>query len=139
MRLVGIRGFPAAYCCVLVAVMVLSACTTVRPRYPDGRLVTMTRAEFAAYTERVFRYHNRVVNELILSVGLADGGPLDSSDPLVRAETEMAARCQPLNEAVAATIEGRTLGFFHKLQMLNAVPACEVATDSVIALLEPVQ
>lgn len=113
----------------------LSACSSVQVRYPDGTTALQTREEFAAYVEYVFRYHNRVVNDLIVAASLFDDGVLTENALVVRAEENMAAVCQPLNDTVSASIEGRDIGFFHKLQLPEAVPACEAASRRVEALL----
>ncbi len=118
-----------------VAAALTTSCSSVQVRYPDGSIETRSRADFKAYVEQVFRYHNRVVNDLILATSLLDTEELDSASPLVRAEEAMAHACQPLNDVVAASIEGREIGFFHKLQLPEAVPACEAASRKLEALL----
>lgn len=121
-----------------VAATVITGCNSVRVRNSDGSMESGSRAEFEAYVERVFRYHNRVVNDLILTTSLFDTEEADASSPLVRAEEDMARACQPLNDVVTATIEGREIGFFHKLELLDAVPACEAASRELEALLPPI-
>ncbi|MCZ6773964.1 MAG: hypothetical protein O7G83_18555 [Proteobacteria bacterium] len=112
-------------------------CTSVQVRYPDGSTEYKTTDEFAIYVEEVFRYHNGVVNALITATAFMDAVELDEDSPLVLAEETMANACWPLNDAVSATIEGRELGFFHKMMLLEAVPACERASQHVQALLPP--
>ena len=90
----------------------------------------MTRQEFAAYAQKVFYYHNKVVNGVIVTASFLDDDQWSASAPLVRAENAMAAACQPLNDAVSARIGGRNLRFFEKRQLLNTVPACEAATET---------
>jgi hypothetical protein len=114
--------------------LALSACTGVNTRTADGRGVRMTRAEFAEYVETTFRHHNRVVNELITASILGDEEiPIDPA--LIRAEEDMDASCQPLNEMVTATIEGRELSFWAKMRLLDQVPLCEAATRRVEAMI----
>lgn len=120
-----------------LAALVLAGCSSVQVRHPDGHSEYQSRDEFAAYVERVFRYHNRVVNDLIVASSLSGDLDLDEASPLVRAEDAMADACRPLNDTVSATIEGRELGLFQKLQMPSAVPACEAASRRVEALLPP--
>lgn len=112
----------------------LAGCGSVQVRYPDGRAEYRSREDFAAYVERVFRYHNRVVNDLIVATSFAEEGSLDDGG-LVGAEAAMASACRPLNEAVSASIEGREIGLFHRLTLPEAVPACEAASTRVKALL----
>ena len=118
----------------LLFLVTLGACSGVNTRTADGRPIRMTRAEFAEYVETTFRYHNRVVNELITASILGDEEiPIDPS--LIRAEEDMDASCQPLNEMVTATIEGRELSFWAKMQLLNQVPSCAAATRRVEAMI----
>ena len=113
------------FCC-----LALGACSGINTRTPDGQPIRMTRNEFAEYVETTFRYHNGIVNELILATSLGeDEVAIDPS--LVRAEEDMATKCQPLNEVVSATIEGRELSLWTKLRLPNQVPACEAATRRV--------
>ena len=106
--------------------------TSVQVRHPDGAMEYKTKDEFAVYVEEVFRYHNVVVNDLITATAFMDEGA-----PLVRAEEPMADTCWPLNDAVSATIDGRELGFFRKMKLLEAVSACEQASQRVAELLSP--
>ncbi len=106
-------------------------------RYPDGSIEYKSKEDFERYVEAVFRYHNRVENDLITATAFMDETKLDPNSPLVRAEETAAARCKPLNDIVSATIEGRELGFFLKLQLPEAVPACEKASQRLEALLPP--
>ena len=115
----------------------LCACASVQVRYPDGSTEYKSKDEFAHYVEAVFRYHNRVVNDLITATAFMEEIALDPNSPLVRAEQAAAENCQPLNNAVSAKFEGRELGLFHKLQLPEAVPACEKASQHLEALLPP--
>jgi hypothetical protein len=93
----------------------------------------MSRKEFADYAEHTFRYHNRVVNDLITATSFdEEAAPADAA--LIRAEERMAASCQPLNNMVSATIEGRNLSYFAKIRLLDAVPECAAASRAVEAL-----
>ena len=116
-------------------VSVLVGCSSLQVRYPDGSIERKTRAEFETYVEGVFRYHNRVVNDLIVASSMLDDDFADLDPLLVRAEETMASECRPLNDTVSATIEGREIGFFQKLRLPQTVPACEVATRDLEALL----
>jgi hypothetical protein len=132
----GLRR-PLLWSGVTLVFTLCGACTSVQVRYPDGTTAWQSRAEFEVYVERVFRFHNRLLNDLIVATILMDGDELHADAPLVRAEESMARACQPLNDTVSATFEGREIGFFQKLQLPAAVPACEAATRTMEALLMP--
>lgn len=134
----GFPGTLAGAASVLLVMVLLSACSSVQVRYPDGRSEYQSRDAFAGYTEKVFRYHNRVLNDLIVATSLADLDSVEETDQLVAAEATMTSACQPLNEIVAATIEGREISFFTKLQLPEVVPACEIASRRVETLLPPI-
>lgn len=115
---------------IVIVTITLSACAGVNTRTAEGEPIRMSHEEFAEYVESTFRHHNSVVSELITVFSMSeDDIPFDPK--LIRAEEDMAARCQPLNEVVSATIEGRELSFWAKLQLLNYVPLCEAATRRV--------
>ena len=119
---------------LLILIFTLCACSGVNTRTADGRPIRMTREEFAEYVETTFRYHNRIVNELITTfVMSSDEIPFDPA--LIRAEEQMAASCRPLNEIVSATIERREPSLWTKLQLLNQVPVCAAATQRVEGLI----
>lgn len=122
---------------VFAAIALLSACSSVKVRYPDGTVRRMSEAEFADYVQRVFRYHNHVMNDLIVEMSLRGDDDLLSSRRVVRAEDHMAVVCRPLNDAVTASMEGHMLGFSEKLKLPSAVPACEQATRALEKLLPP--
>ncbi len=115
--------------------LALAACATVQVHYPDGRTERHSREAFASYVEAVFRYQNRVVNDLIVATSLSPDPAALEDAALMRAERDMAAACQALNTAVAARLEGREIGFFHKLELPRAVPACEAASRRLEQLL----
>lgn len=112
--------------------LALCACVGVNTRNADGEPVRMSRDEFAEYAERTFRYHNRVLNDLITATSFGDESGLEDA-ALIRAEERMAARCQPLNEMVSATIEGRELSYWAKIRLLDSVPDCVAASRAVEA------
>lgn len=121
---------------VAAGLLLLTACTTVRTKTPEGEAVTMTEAEFSAYVEHVFRHHNRVYNELINDLSMVEedeGGKRD--DALISAETTMLNACLPVNEIVSAISEGRNPGMSSKMQLMHAVPECENATRKVEKLI----
>lgn len=119
----------------LVLGALVAACNTVQVRYPDGTTAYQDREAFAAYVEQVFRYHNRVVDDLIMVTALGAAAETEPHHALVAAERAMSHSCQPLNDAVAARIEGRKLGLFETLALPAAVPACEAASRRLATLI----
>lgn len=119
---------------LLISVVLLNACSGVNTRTTEGQPIRMSNEEFAEYVESTFRYHNRVVNEMITMFSLS-GEEIPFEPALVKAEEDMDASCQPLNEMVMATIEGRELSTWAKLQLLNQVPECAAATRRVESVL----
>jgi hypothetical protein len=123
--------------CSIVLLGALAACSSVQVRYPDGRTARQSREEFARYVEQVFRYHNSVANNLIIAASLIEDGEIEAGGAWERAEEEMTDACRPLIEAVNAQMEGEPIGFFQKLQLPTAVPACEAASRRLEAMLPP--
>ena len=114
----------------LVIFALLGGCASVDVRYPDGHRARMSKAEFKAYAERVFRYQNRTVDRLI---SVEELGVPDAR--LARAEEAMEEACRPLIALVSAKAERRALDLSDKLEMPRAAPACEQAVAAVDALL----
>lgn len=108
----------------------------VNTRTAEGMPVRMTKEEFADYVEQVFRHHNNVVNELILATSLSDDPELELPGGLLAAEKSMVAKCQPLNDMVSATIEGREMSTWSKLLLIDQVPSCAKWSHRVEGLIE---
>lgn len=112
----------------------LYGCATVHTRTLDQGDVNMTEAEFAAQVERVFRYHNKIMNELIAGLpSLSDDEETDSE--LSDAEEDMNEACEPLNEVISDESVFRSSSFWTKRKLPEAVPECEEATLRVETLL----
>jgi len=118
----------------LIVLLGLQGCAGVNTRTADGEPVHMSRDQFAAYVEETFRYHNRVVNDLITASSMSDEEVV-FDQRLVRAEETMAEKCLPLNEMVTANIEGRDLSLWAKMRLPQQVPECEAASRNVEALM----
>jgi hypothetical protein len=131
------RHLVAIVSIALLAGIVLAGCTAIRTHTPEGSDVTMNEKEFAAYVERVFRHHNRVLNELITSEEIASGSGDIDMDELEEAETDMIRTCEPLNEVVAAEAEQRHASFSTLMKLADVVPECEALTRELEALLHP--
>ena len=118
-----------------LVIALLGGCASVDVQYPDGHRTRMSRAEFKAYAERVFRYQNRIVDRLIRADGAYGDEQGEPDAPLSRAEEAMEEACRPLISLVSAKAEHRALGLSDKLEMPRAAPACEHAVAAVDALL----
>ena len=112
----GKRGLP------LLAAILCAGCAQLHTKTPEGKPVSMDEAQFAGYFEQVFRHHNSVVNQSLYAAPGAGGGPE------MAAEKKMRHACQPLNDAAAAAAGGASPDLRTKMQLLDAVPACEAAT-----------
>jgi hypothetical protein len=124
------------YTSLAVLWLSVAGCSSVQVRQPDGTDAWMSRDEFAAYTEAVFRRYNRAVDDLIVAGSLDDDEGTESAPELLRAEDAMGTACMPLMVAVTAHIEGHDLGFFERLQMPQAVAACAYATQRLETVLD---
>jgi len=114
------------------SVMLLSGCSSIHTKTPEGEPILMSEADFAKYFEHVFRHHNAVVNEsLYATPSLLN----DSSDPLLKAEMKMDHACHLLNEVASASATGEAPDFWTKMELLDAVPECESATRHLEKLL----
>ena len=134
-----LRSSSSTPCVYILAVSffatTLPACG-INTRDETGNPVRLTAEEFANYVESVFRHHNGVVNELILATSLSDDPDLVLPTSLISAERKMVADCQPLNDMVSATIEGRELSQWKKLLLIDQVPACSHSSRLVESLIE---
>lgn len=106
----------------------LWGCSGIHTHRPNGEEIVMSQDEFTKYAEDVFRHHNQVMAELIDAD--SDRSELDSdeSKKLKTAEKQMVSSCQPLNDIVAEEMSGEQVGIDLKLDVIDAVPACEAAT-----------
>lgn len=122
--------FIAAICAMALA---LPACTLVTTR--KGGTVMMSGDEFAKYVEDVFRYHNQVMNDLIEASDDRDEQDTEAAKALSAAEAKMIETCQPLNDVVAESLSGKSLGLSEEMGLADTVPACEEASHRVDELI----
>jgi 23S rRNA pseudoU1915 N3-methylase RlmH len=108
------------------------ACSLITVHTPGGDTRMMSRHEFAEYVERVFRYHNQIVSELIELSATDDS---EESAELAKEEAHMLEACASLNEVVSQSMAGLDTNFRAKMQLVDAVPECEAATRRVEDLL----
>ncbi|CAL1240520.1 hypothetical protein [Candidatus Methylocalor cossyra] len=118
---------------LLALLMAPTACTTVTTHTASGKKLVMSQEQFSRYVEHVFRYHNRVMNQLI-DAGQGAKSPKDA-EALSAAEAKMVETCRPLNEVVSESLSGQSLGLQTELELVDTVPACEAATRTVEGLI----
>ena len=134
MHAVGDRKH-GARCCWAFMLALVSGCASVQLHYPDGHTASMTKPEFKAYVERVFRYQNQIGDELIRADELLDDGQILADARLPRGEEAMEQACRPLIALVNAKVEHQAMKLADQLEMPRAAPACERAAQEVDALL----
>ncbi len=120
---------------IALLVLTVAACDSVRTRTLEEGEVNMSQAQFAAQFERVFRYHNRITNELIMelpSLSLSE----EDTDNLSDAEERMNEACDSLNEVASLEAVSQHADFWTESGLPEAVPQCEEATHAVEALFE---
>lgn len=117
--------------CLGMMALSLLGCISITTHSADGKTLVMSQDEFAKYVEHVFRYHNQVMNDLIEAA--EDRGEQDSDEAkaLTAAEAKMVAICQPLNEVVAESLSGKSVGLKVEMELAEAVPKCEAASHVV--------
>lgn len=108
----------------LIPPLLLTACATVTTTTPAGERVTRSRGEFEDYVERVFRYENRVVDELMMRTELSGE---ESSEGFAEAEQSVMRSCRYLNEVVVMTAEGGSPSLALKRKLRDTIAGCEHA------------
>lgn len=124
------RGY-LAIVVLMVSAMLLSACGT--PFFGGYGPVGRSREEFEHYVEEVFRFQNSITSEVMMSL---EAGEVDNQDVLLRSEQHMHQICEPLNEFVSRDIDGLTIGFLLRRQVLKSTVDCDHAAHEVKALLD---
>lgn len=127
-------GIPGHRAIVMLLASNLTGCMFIHTRTLDQGEVTMSEEQFAAYVERVFRHHNKVMNDLInVSEDLSDEG--DDGNALSDAEEHMDEACEPLNDVASAEAVSQRASFWTTRKLPDAVPECEAATQRLEVLL----
>ncbi|MGZ8218125.1 hypothetical protein [Methylomagnum sp.] len=108
--------------------LAFAGCVTVTT---GGKQRVMGHDEFAKYVERVFRYHNQVMNDLIEAEEAREAQDSDEAKALSTAEAQMIEICQPLNEVVAESLSGKSVGLKIEMALAESVPKCEEASHIV--------
>lgn len=125
-------AWPSGSVSAILCGLPLMACSLITVHTPGGDTRMMSRHEFAEYVERVFRYHNQIVSELIELSATDDS---EESAELAKEEAHMLEACASLNEVVSQSMVGLDTNFRAKMQLVDAVPECEAATRRVDDLL----
>lgn len=112
----------------------LTGCIVPVPGDDPLELELMTPDELRAYTEDVFRRHNRVVTQLMM----AGTASLDERQRrrLERAEARMNRACADLNEVASARAAGRDTDLALENRVRTSVADCEGRTETVASMLE---
>lgn len=119
----------------LLLALGLSACgvTVQRPGAEDEQW--MSKAEFRAYAETVFRRQNALQSRLLFLLP-----ELEHSDParyqrLVAAEEELIEACRPLVELALQRRRGLEIGFLQRIHLPPKITACDRETQRIERLL----
>lgn len=127
-----IRNRPLSFLFAALLATGLGACATITTHSAGGKELVMSQEEFAKYVERVFRYHNQIMNELIeVEADDALEPSEERSGKLSAAEAKMVEVCEPLNEVVSESLSGESVGLQTQIELIDTVPACEAATRIV--------
>ncbi len=111
--------------------LALAGCGTITTHTAGGKQLVMNQEEFAKYVERVFRYHNQIMNDLIESAQDSEELAPAEAKKLSAAEAKMVEVCHPLNEVVSESLSGKDVGLQTEMELVDTVPACEEATRAV--------
>ncbi len=116
----------------MILVIVLSGCATLFwGGYGDTGL---SREDFEAYVEQVFRFQNRLTNEvMLLSLRSED---LNQYNDIFLAEHNMHEICSPLNEYVVKSMDDQNAGLLLMRRVERSVVPCEQAAQYVDLLLQ---
>lgn len=115
----------------ILVIALLSGCAKpLLVRYGDTGL---SREEFEAYVEQVFRFQNRLTNEvMLLSLRSED---LNQYNDIFLAEHDMHDICLPLNQYVAKNMDDQSAGLLLMRRVERSVVACEQAAKHLDSLL----
>jgi hypothetical protein len=116
--------------CGSVMLLAMEACTSIHTRTLEQGETQMSQAQFAKQFERVFRYHNRITNQLIMELPSLSLDEEDAED-LTNAEEQMNEACGTLNEVASLEAVSQHADFWTERELPEAVPECEEATQAV--------
>lgn len=107
---------------LIIAIVQCAACT-VTGIDSAGPRVNREGETMRAYTERVFRLQNRVIDEVMTQGELGN----DVDPTLERIETRIATSCRHLNESAALYAMGKEPPMALRINVLETVEECEDA------------
>ncbi|WP_420538356.1 hypothetical protein [Methylotuvimicrobium alcaliphilum] len=113
-------------------VFILSGCA--KPFWRGYGDTGLSRDAFEVYVEQVFRFQNRLTNEvMLLSLRSED---LNQYNDIFLAEHKMHEICSPLNEYVAKIMDNQNAGLLLMRRVERSVMPCEQAAQYVDLLLK---
>ncbi|WP_341327513.1 hypothetical protein [Methylotuvimicrobium sp. KM2] len=111
---------------------VLSGCA--KPFWGGYGDTGLSRDAFEVYVEQVFRFQNRLTNEvMLLSLRSED---INQYNDIFLAEHKMHEICSPLNEYAAKSMDGQNAGLLLMRRVERSVVPCEQAAHYVDLLLQ---
>ncbi|MBU2570774.1 MAG: hypothetical protein KJ725_12240 [Gammaproteobacteria bacterium] len=115
----------------VILAFVLSGCA--KPFWGGYGDTGLSRDAFEVYVEQVFRFQNRLTNEvMLLSLRSED---LNQFNDIYLAEHKMHEICSPLNEYVAKSMDDQNAGLLLMRRLERSVAPCEQAAQYVDLLL----
>lgn len=115
----------------MILVFALSGCA--KPFWGGYGDTGLSREAFEVYVEQVFRFQNRLTNEvMLLSLRSED---LNEYNDIFVAEHEMHEICSALNEYVAKSMDDQNAGLLLMRRVEKSVVPCEQAAQYVDLLL----
>ncbi|MGD7036661.1 hypothetical protein [Methylotuvimicrobium buryatense] len=116
---------------VMILVIALSGCA--KPFWGGYGGTGLSREAFEAYVEQVFRFQNRLTNEVMLLSLRSDD--LNQYNDIFLAEHEMHEICRPLNEYATKSMDDQNAGLLLMRRVERSVVPCEQAAQYVDLLL----
>jgi hypothetical protein len=102
----------------------------------NGRHIPLNSKEFEDYVEYVFKYQNRVADELAFALVDADVTDAKAQMDLEQAEANLQTACSGINELATARRDGQRISVRRKLEFARQVPDCEQAATVANGVIE---
>lgn len=115
---------------IIALALVVSGCAN-RAIPQDSSDAILQQDDMRIYVERVFRFQNRVMDELIASTVASAAMP----NELMIAEAQLMESCRYLNESAAAFARGEEPELSVKLKVIDTVEDCDQTAREVWLLL----
>ena len=91
---------------------------------------------FTAYGERIFRWQNALIDELLEAENAEPPPSAVDSLQLAKAEARIVRSCQPLNEAASVSAGGRRPNVRLQLKVAAALRSCDASAREVSKFLQ---